>query len=112
MNPDIPISSIIALVWIHFIADFVLQSDKMALNKSTSFKWLSVHSLVYALPFIVFNWKMLIFAGISHMIIDSISSKGTTALYIRQQRHWFFVVIGLDQACHMTTLLLFLAFFA
>jgi hypothetical protein len=41
---------------------------------------------------------------IMHFITDAITSRTTSYLWQKGERHWFFVVIGLDQAIHMTTL--------
>ena len=95
---------IILLFWIHFIADFFLQNTYMAMNKSESVKALSLHCLVYSLPFICFGWKFALLAGVLHFPIDYITSKITSMLYTERQYHWFFVVIGFDQAIHMTVL--------
>lgn len=94
----------IQLIWIHFIADFVLQSDKMAINKSRSFLWLAFHCFVYACPFAIYGSQFYGAVFTSHLIIDFFSSKVTTYLWERNQRHWFFVTIGLDQALHLTIL--------
>jgi hypothetical protein len=105
----------IVLFWLHFIADFILQTDKMALNKSKSFKWLSIHALVYGIPFllyisIAFGWLPgIVYAlinSVMHWIVDAITSRITSYLWQKEKRHWFFVVIGLDQAIHMTCLVL------
>lgn len=104
----------LVLIWLHFIADFLLQTDNMALNKSTSNKWLSIHITVYMIPFmivmpffirdpvafvafIVLNW-------ILHFMTDYFSSRMTSYLWKNEQRHWFFVTIGFDQALHFTAL--------
>lgn len=98
---------IIAVIWTHFCADFLLQSDKMAMSKSTSPKWLTIHVLVYAAPFMVIaGWRYAVVNFLLHWVTDFISSKGTTVLWKKNERHWFFVVIGLDQAVHMTCLIL------
>lgn len=97
---------IIALIWMHFLADFVAQTDKMAQNKSSSNKWLSIHVLAYSAPFVVFGPLFALINGIAHFITDYITSRVTSSLWKQEKRHWFFVVIGLDQAIHMTTLFL------
>jgi len=97
---------IISLIWMHFIADFIFQNDKMAQNKSSSNKWLLIHVLVYSLPFAVFGPLFASINGVAHFITDYITSRVTSSLWKQEKRHWFFVVVGLDQAIHMTTLFL------
>ena len=101
----------IALIWIHFIADFLLQSNKMAINKSSSLKYLGLHCLIYSTPFIIFGFKFAMIVFLTHFLVDLLSSKATTKLYIAGERHWFFVVIGFDQAIHITTLLALIKIF-
>jgi hypothetical protein len=100
MNPLIP------LIWVHFVADFLLQTDKMATNKSTSNKWLGIHVAVYTIPFLCWGWKFALINGAAHFVTDWFTSRGTSYLWKREKRHWFFALIGLDQAIHMTTLAL------
>lgn len=95
---------ILILIWMHFLGDFLFQSDNMALNKSKSFQWLGIHSLVYAL---FFWWTGIIFAiivGVTHFIVDGITSRVTGLLWEKGERHWFFTLIGLDQAIHLSIL--------
>ena len=100
------IMEIILLMWAHFIGDFLLQNDKMALNKSKSNLWLGIHSLVYSLPLVFFGFQFAVFNGIFHYLIDWVTSRGTTKLWLANERHWFFVLIGFDQTIHVTILLL------
>lgn len=101
------INILLIIIWLHFIADFLFQSDWMAINKSKNIKALLVHCIIYTLPFFLFSTPWFwIFVFSSHLIIDGISSKVTTWLHKKNERHWFFVVIGFDQAIHMTTLVL------
>ena len=100
------LTNIIVLFWIHFVADFFLQSTYMSMNKSKSVKALAWHCLIYSLPFLWFGWKYAILAGLLHFPIDFITSRITSKLYAKEEYHWFFVIIGLDQAIHMTILVL------
>jgi hypothetical protein len=95
----------LGILWCHFFGDFILQTDTMALNKSKSNKWLGIHSFVYALPFLWLGWKFAAFASILHFAVDWATSRGTSKLWAANQRHWFFTLIGFDQAIHMTILL-------
>lgn len=107
---------IILIQLIHFIADFLCQTRKMAINKSKSLYWLTLHVLIYAtittlcwiplganlyiLPWI---WLMTF---ISHWVTDFITSKITTYFYLKNNMFGFFSIIGFDQLIHTITLLL------
>lgn len=96
--------TLIVLLWVHLFADFVLQTDKMALNKRHSNKWLAIHSVVYGLPFVLFGGLFAGLLSLSHFGIDYVSSRCNAALWKRGERHWFFVSIGVDQAVHVSVL--------
>lgn len=98
-------------IWVHFVADFVLQSDWMAMNKSKNSllgigaMW--VHFGIYTVTLVpFFGCRFSIVNGLLHFATDMITSRATSYLWTHQQRHWFFVVIGFDQAIHLTCLLL------
>lgn len=100
------IEILLAVVWCHWFADFILQSDRIAINKSSSNKILLWHVALYGFCFL---WAGVAFAVVNallHFVTDWCTSRATKKLWISEQRHWFFVVIGLDQAIHMSCLFL------
>jgi hypothetical protein len=56
----------------HFVPDFWLQTDWMAMNKSKKTWNCLVHVLIYTSCFLVLttSWKALLFIGITHFILD------------------------------------------
>lgn len=96
---------IYALLFTHFVADFLLQSDWMAINKSTSWRALTVHVLLYSVCFLWLGPMFTLITFLTHFATDAITSRATAYLYKKNERHWFFVVIGLDQLIHQFTLL-------
>lgn len=114
---------IIFLIWIHFFADFILQTDHQAINKSKNYWVLADHCFSYSGVLLVFwalwcfHYKGMSFAPalesasvfasvnfIAHFITDAVTSRVCRYLWEKEQRHKFFVVIGIDQALHMTVL--------
>ena len=145
----LPINLVLSLFVLHFIGDFLLQSDWMAINKSKNFRALILHVLIYSLCFIPFGLHFVIITFMCHLLTDAITSQITSKLWFVELvkvssplsfkgpdqmyyviafpegkgpssisgfeylanvkgglRHWFFVVIGLDQLVHMVTLLI------
>ena len=99
-----PLSVVLTLVWLHFLADWLMQTDRVATQKSQSNSILLWHVSVYSLPFVWFGWQYALTNGALHFVVDWFTCRATTRLHRAQKRHWFFVVIGLDQALHFTAL--------
>ena len=117
----IPISIVISLLFLHWVADFVCQTDWMARNKSQSNWPLFVHCLVYTMVFIPFAvvvipasavaW-FLIFTLLLHMYIDFNTSRITSRLSAEGKygsnfipNFGMFSIIGLDQLLHYICLI-------
>lgn len=92
------------IVWLHFVGDFIIQTDKMALNKSKSWFWLLAHAVTYGLPLFLVGWKWAILNAAAHFAVDAVTSRINSKLWAAGQRHWFFVCVGFDQAIHMSVL--------
>ena len=90
------IEIILLIVWLHFVADFLLQTEAMANNKSSSNKWLTIHIVCYSLPFMVFGVWFAFINGVLHFITDHITSRITKRLWAEKKVGLFFKVIGFD----------------
>ncbi|MDL5049186.1 DUF3307 domain-containing protein [Oscillatoria amoena NRMC-F 0135] len=104
---------LITILFAHWVADFLFQTEAMALNKSKSMKWLTVHVLTYTIVLLGFSlllldWRAaLLFAGINgalHGVTDFFTSKLTTVYH--HNRRVFFIIIGLDQFIHAAALVM------
>src|SRR4051812_8255145 len=95
---------ILLLLSFHFVADFVLQNDWMATNKSKDFVALGWHVGLYTVCFWIFGWQFAIVNGCLHFLTDMITSRITAYLWAKERRHDFFVTIGFDQLIHATCL--------
>ena len=111
----IPLSTTLYILLTHWFADFVLQSNWMAQNKSKQWDALLAHIGMYTLPFlcisaIIFHdWQVAIywalFNGLAHGAVDYVTSRITSNLYAKGRIHDFFICIGFDQLIHIATLL-------
>jgi hypothetical protein len=107
-------SLIVLLVWIHTLSDFFLQTDRVAKGKSGSTPILLLHILIYSLPFLVLLHTyplasvalFILVNAFLHFVTDYWSSRLTTAFWKKEMRHEFFCTIGVDQAIHITCLIL------
>ena len=111
------------LLFVHWIADFVLQTDKQAKGKSKNWSDLLDHTSSYSatwIPFLVI-WAMINniqleniapifkFIGITffaHTITDYFTSRLNSKLWAEGKVHYFFVSIGFDQLLHYAQLFL------
>ena len=124
--------AVLALLAAHFLGDFVCQSDWMAINKSKRFDVLALHVCIYSMCFLWCPHPPIFWLATfgSHFMTDAVTSRMTSRLWFFRQepgdwtqtqgpvtitlinpwtpidgkRHWFFVMIGLDQLIHFTTL--------
>lgn len=112
----------LSLLGVHWFADFCLQTHWQASNKSKRNDALALHVLSYTAMLAV--WVALAFGGVAdirtmtffviwngilHFLTDWCTSRLSSAFYVKQDWHNFFVVIGFDQFLHQLTLALTLA---
>jgi hypothetical protein len=116
----ITLTEIFAIFIIHWIADFVLQTDKQAKGKSKNWYPLIEHTLVYSTVWFVlgaflcaFDIKYLPMLGlffiitfISHTITDYFTSRLNAKLWAKGDVHKFFISVGFDQVLHYIQLFL------
>ncbi len=118
------ILEIIAILAIHWYADFVLQTDEQAQGKSKSWAFLLDHTSTYSILWFLVSIayfityendlsialsKAFIFTGITfviHTITDYYTSRLNSKLWAAGKVHEFFVSVGFDQLLHFTQLLL------
>ena len=93
------------ILFSHWVADFIFQTDKMAQNKSTSWPWLSSHVLTYSVFMLPYGPIYALVNGAAHFVTDAITSRVTSYLWRQEKRHDFFVVIGFDQLLHIVVLI-------
>lgn len=119
----IDLKIVLAIILIHWLADFVFQTDKMAKGKSKNWNDLLNHtgtySVIWLIPIILLfpkDWTTsqyvltsLSFGGITfiaHTITDYFTSRLNSKLWAKGDVHNFFISIGGDQVLHYTQLLL------
>ena len=108
--------SIWVVLWLlfsHWVADFVCQSDWMAVNKSKQLLPLVSHVYMYTAVLFILLYptgaveaKFFIVTWLAHLGTDFVTSRITSYLWQKEKRHWFFVTIGFDQLLHYAQLLI------
>ena len=121
---EINVWMVLIILFLHWIADFVLQTDWMAKNKWKDPDALLSHVFVYTTVFFAFSYILgLVYSdmawllygllvGLLHFFTDKYTSKWTHKLWEGKKVHWFFVVIGFDQLLHFAQLLILFKLFA
>lgn len=109
---------IIVILFIHWFADFVLQTDGQAKNKSKSWLSLIEHTGTYSVLWFIASIPLTVFAGtlammwfapitfLCHTATDFYTSRINSKLYEDKNIHGFFVSIGFDQWLHYVQLIL------
>ncbi|MEJ0054410.1 MAG: DUF3307 domain-containing protein [Bacteroidota bacterium] len=104
-------NTLILIFVAHWAGDFLLQTSSMAVGKSHSMKWLSVHVLVYSGTLFVFSLILFdlqvaaIFVLVNatlHWFTDFFTSK--LASKYQNQPRIFYSVLGFDQLVHFSCL--------
>lgn len=122
----ISLAVVFSLLFVHWIADFILQSDWQAKNKSKNNEALLRHTISYSMCFMFpiviligienptlkyadyvrLTLEFTIITFICHTITDYFTSRLNTWLLSKNQTHYFFVSVGFDQILHYVQLFL------
>lgn len=107
-------------LFIHWVADFILQTDAQAKGKSTDNGFLVSHTAIYSTVwwfcvslFCLFTGQQLVLAVIfaaitwlAHTVTDYYTSRLNSYLWKKGDVHNFFVSVGFDQVLHYVQLIL------
>lgn len=112
--------TIMTVIAMHWVADFVLQTDWQAKNKSKNNFALLFHVTTYTICIFVCGifflanqltlenikiWELWALAnGIVHFAVDYVTSRINTYLWNKGRVHDFFVMVGFDQVIHYACL--------
>lgn len=109
------------IIFVHWVADFVCQTDSMAQGKSKFWEPLLSHTgtytLIWGLCLIFYTiavftqnennvnsagkwWLFLLITFIAHTATDYYTSRVNSKLWEEKKVHDFFVSIGFDQCLH------------
>jgi len=114
------IGMVFSLLILHWICDFILQTDEQAKGKSSSWSCLLRHTAIYSL---MFTFCLFVLEGVStennlrhivllncftfmwitfilHTLTDYITSREVKKFFDVGNHHYGFIVIGLDQILH------------
>lgn len=132
-NTSFDVRAVLAILLIHFISDFIIQTQDQASNKSSSNSYLARHVFNYSL-FTAIGWLVIFPSHISmpwdsehetgtinvfwvftitfvaHFITDYFTSRWTRSLWEKKEVHDFFVAIGFDQFLHFLQLFYMFAY--
>ncbi len=110
---------VLGILFWHWIADFILQTDNQAKLKSSNIDYLLGHTFQYTISWFIpifiywgiygFNNILLAFIPITficHTFTDYITSRLNKLLWDQKMVHEFFVSIGFDQFLHYLQLLI------
>lgn len=113
------IYGILVMLFMHWLADFVFQTDEQAIGKSTNNALLTSHvrnyTIIMTIGLFIYGGivsaplKILAFIPITfvcHWVTDYYTSRLNAKLYKAGRRHDFFVSLGFDQFLHCLQLLL------
>lgn len=104
---------IILIAFIHWFADYVLQTCYLAKNKSKSLRVLLTHTALYSVcwfalwPFLGMN--TIYFVGITfiaHTLTDFFTSKLNSKFKNEKNERGFYISVGFDQFLHYAQLFL------
>ncbi len=113
---------VLGILLIHWFADFVVQTDKQAKGKSSSWAFLLSHTFYYSAIWMILGSLFqasgitnlspgiltifVIITFVAHTTTDYFTSRLNSKLWAKGDVHNFFVSIGFDQFLHFTQLLL------
>lgn len=102
----IDVTTVLLILVLHYIGDFLLQPHWIGANKYKCGKELAIHGMIYLLVMAHVDPFWAILNTLIHITVDAFTSNITHKLYELKKYGAFFKVIGLDQLIHSTCLLL------
>lgn len=111
---------VVSLLLAHYVGDFILQSDKVAVQKSRSWGALTQHVALYSGCFVWMGLTFALVTFVCHFLVDAATSRvgaklfyferrdfvGADWYYVAEKRRPFWLLIGFDQWIHYTQLVM------